>query len=135
MNHIQEAERRLKAAGLRPTAQRLALARVLFDGHDKHVSAESLFAEVQKAGLKVSLATVYNTLHQFKTAGLLRELALEGDRTYYDTNTLNHFHLFNEEDGALTDIDPASLKITGLPSLPKGKVIDRIDVIVRVKKV
>jgi len=135
MTAIQDAEKCLKDAGLRPTAQRLALARILFDGCDKHISAEGLFAEVAKAGHKVSLATVYNTLHQFKSAGLLRELALEGDRTYYDTNTSNHFHLFNEEDGALEDIDPASLKITGLPVPPKGKIIDRIDVIVRVKKI
>jgi Fur family transcriptional regulator, iron response regulator len=125
---------KLNQAGLRPTAQRLALAHVLFDGCDKHVSAESLFADVAKAGLSVSLATVYNTLHQFKAAGLLRELAIEGDRSYYDTNTSNHFHLFNEEDGALMDIDPATLQISGLPALPRGKVIDRIDVIVRVKK-
>jgi Fur family iron response transcriptional regulator len=134
MKQIQDLAQRLKEAGLRPTAQRLALARVLFDGCDKHISAEDLHAQVAHAGLKVSLATVYNTLHQFKNVGLLRELAIEGDRTWYDTNTSNHFHFFNEEDGALTDIDPGELKISGLPALPKGKIIDRIDVIVRVRK-
>jgi len=134
MRKTDSIAEKLTQAGLRPTAQRVALARVLFDGGDKHVSAESLFEDVAKAGLSVSLATVYNTLHQFKAAGLLRELAIEGDRSYYDTNTSNHFHLFNEEDGALMDIDPATLKISGLPALPKGKVIDRIDVIVRVKR-
>jgi Fur family iron response transcriptional regulator len=134
MRQTDAIAEKLNQAGLRPTAQRLALARVLFDGGDKHVSAESLFEDVAEAGLSVSLATVYNTLHQFKAAGLLRELAIEGDRSYYDTNTSNHFHLFNEEDGALMDIDPATLKISGLPALPKGKVIDRIDVIVRVKR-
>ncbi len=134
MRQTDSIAEKLNQAGLRPTAQRVALARVLFDGGDKHVSAESLFEDVAKAGLSVSLATVYNTLHQFKAAGLLRELAIEGDRSYYDTNTSNHFHLFNEEDGALMDIDPATLKISGLPALPKGKVIDRIDVIVRVKR-
>ncbi len=134
MRQTDAIAEKLNKAGLRPTAQRLALARVLFDGGDKHVSAESLFEDVAKSGLSVSLATVYNTLHQFKAAGLLRELAIEGDRSYYDTNTSNHFHFFNEEDGALMDIDPTTLKIIGLPALPKGKVIDRIDVIVRVKK-
>ena len=134
MRKTDSIAEKLTQAGLRPTAQRVALARVLFDGGDKHVSAESLFEDVAKSGLSVSLATVYNTLHQFKAAGLLRELAIEGDRSYYDTNTSNHFHLFNEEDGALMDIDPATLKISGLPALPKGKVIDRIDVIVRVKR-
>ncbi len=134
MQRQDNTAERLKAAGLRPTAQRLALAHVLFDDHDKHVSAESLFENVSKAGIKVSLATVYNTLRQFKAAGLLREVAIEGNRSYYDTNTSNHFHLFNQEAGELTDLDPAQLKISGLPPLPLDQEIDRIDVIVRLRR-
>ncbi|MDE2385917.1 MAG: transcriptional repressor [Alphaproteobacteria bacterium] len=134
MQPDQEITLLLQKAGLRPTAQRLALARVLFDGSDKHVSAESLHEGVNAAGGRVSLATVYNTLHQFKAAGLLREVAIEGDRSFYDTNTSNHFHLYDVEEGTLLDVDHEQLKISGLPALPKGQVIDRVDVIVRVKR-
>ncbi len=128
-----EIPERLRHAGLRPTRQRLALARILFNGMDRHISAESLFAEAEKAKLPVSLATVYNTLKQFKQAGLLREVAIEGDRSYYDTNTSNHFHFFDEEKGELYDVATDTLKITGLPTPPPGREIDRIDVIVRLK--
>ena len=124
---------RLRKAGLRPTRQRLELARILFGDGDRHICAEFLHEDAIGAGVAVSLATVYNTLNQFKSAGLLRELAIEGDRNYYDTNTSNHYHFFNEENGTLTDIDPGSLEILGLPELPEGKVVDRIDVIVRLR--
>lgn len=133
MNTESTIAKKLRHASLRPTQQRLALAKVLFEGCDKHVSAESLHEDAMKAGISVSLATVYNTLHQFKAAGLLREVAIEGVRSYYDTNTSNHFHFFNEEDGELYDIEPSDLKITGLPNLPTGQEIDRIDVIVRLR--
>lgn len=124
---------RLRKAGLRPTRQRIALARVLFGEGDRHISAEALHAEAIKARMAVSLATVYNTLHQFKAAGLLREIAIEGDRSYYDTNTSNHFHFFNEEKQELMDIESDGVTVDGIPPLPKGKIIDRIDVIVRLK--
>ncbi len=133
MNANFTTAEKLRKAGLRPTQQRLALAKVLFEGCDKHVSAESLHEDAMKFGISVSLATVYNTVHQFKDAGLLREVAIEGVRSYYDTNTSNHFHFFNEADGELYDIEPGDLKISGLPNLPKGQEIDRIDVIVRLK--
>jgi Fur family transcriptional regulator, iron response regulator len=134
MNENFAIAEKLRGAGLRPTQQRLALAKLLFEGCDKHVSAEGLHEDAAKLGISVSLATVYNTLHQFKDAGLLREVAIEGVRSYYDTNTSNHFHFFNEEDGELYDIEPGDLKITGLPTVPAGQEIDRIDVIVRLKK-
>ena len=111
----------------------MELARLLFEEGDRHICAENLHEDASRVGVTVSLATVYNTLNQFKSAGLLRELAIEGDRSYYDTNTSNHFHFFNEENGTLTDIDPGSLQILGLPEMPAGKVVDRIDVIVRLK--
>ena len=124
---------RLRKSGLRPTRQRVELAKILFGQGDRHICAENLHEDAVAKGVKVSLATVYNTLNQFKSAGLLRELAIEGDRNYYDTNTSNHFHFFNEDEGELTDIAPGSLVISGLPELPEGKVVDRIDVIVRLK--
>lgn len=125
---------RLRAAGLRPTRQRLALAEILFGAGDRHVSAEALHGEAA-ARVAVSLATVYNTLNQFTEAGLLREVAIEGDRSYFDTNTSNHFHYFIEGEDRLQDIGSENIAIHGLPPLPAGTTIDRIDVIVRLKKV
>jgi Fur family iron response transcriptional regulator len=125
---------RLRLAGLRPTRQRLSLAAILFGAGDRHVSAESLHQEALAALIHVSLATVYNTLNQFKAAGLLREVAFEGDRTFFDTNTSNHFHYFLEDTNQLVDIEAADLEVRGLPQLPPGTEVDRIDIIVRLRK-
>lgn len=125
---------KLRSVGLRPTRQRLALARILFAGGDRHVSAESLHGEAQAAKVPVSLATVYNTLNQFKAAGLLREVAIEGSRSYFDTNTSSHCHYFLEDSGELIDLDAASVSVQGLPDLPAGTAVDRIDIIVRLRK-
>ena len=122
---------RLRAAGLRPTRQRVALARLLFDGCDRHVTAEVLHEEAIARKVPVSLATVYNTLHQFKEVGLLREVAVEGAKTYFDTNTSNHYHFFCETSGKLVDIETASIRIEGLPQAPEGMAISRVDVLVR----
>lgn len=125
---------RLRKAGLRPTRQRLALAELLFRSGDRHVSAEALHGEALAARVPVSLATVYNALNQFTEAGLLREVAIEGDRTYFDTNTSNHYHYFLEDEGELQDIGTENIAISGLPPLPAGTAIDRVDVIVRLKR-
>ena len=125
---------KLRTAGLRPTRQRLALAKILFGNGDRHVSAEDLHREACAARVLVSVATVYNTLNQFTAAGLLREVAIEGDRSFFDTNTSNHFHFYHEKEGRLFDISTDNLEIKGLPSAPEGTEIDRIDVIVRLKK-
>jgi Fur family transcriptional regulator, iron response regulator len=130
---LQDLSEKLRHAGLRPTQQRVALATLLFGQGDRHVCAEDLHAEAVDSKVPVSLATVYNTLNQFKSAGLLRELAIEGDRSYFDTNTSNHFHFFDNEKHTLMDIEADSVNVVGMPLLPKGKVIDRIDVIVRLK--
>ena len=122
---------RLRAAGLRPTRQRVALARLLFDGCDRHVTAEVLHEEALARKVPVSLATVYNTLHQFTEAGLLREVAVEGAKTYFDTNTSNHYHFFCEDSGKLVDIETRSIRIEGLPEAPDGMAISRVDVLVR----
>jgi Fur family iron response transcriptional regulator len=121
----------LRRAGLRPTRQRLALGALLFREHDRHVTAEMLHAEAVAMGHKVSLATVYNTLHQFKRAGLLRELALDAAKTYFDTNTSNHNHFFIEREGALLDIPNDAVSIGGLPEPPAGTKVSHIDVVVR----
>ena len=123
----------LRSAGLRPTRQRLALTKLLFDGEDRHVTAEMLHGEASAAGVSVSLATVYNSLHQFKKAGLLREIVIEVGRSYFDTNISFHHHIFNEDNRKLTDIEANQIHLTGLPKIADGQEIDRIDVIVRVR--
>jgi Fur family iron response transcriptional regulator len=122
----------LRGAGLRPTRQRVALAQLLFAGGDRHVTAETLHEEAQARKVPVSLATVYNTLHQFTGAGLLREVAVEGAKTYFDTNTSNHYHFFCEVSGQLMDIATGAIRIEGLPEAPDGMTISRVDVLVRV---
>jgi Fur family iron response transcriptional regulator len=123
----------IKEAGLRPTRQRLALARLLFEQGDRHVTAEQLRAEAQDARIPVSLATVYNTLHQFTEAGLLREVVVEAGRSCFDTNTTAHHHIFNERTGMLTDIPADSVRITGVPAAADGATVKRVDVIIRVE--
>ena len=123
---------RLRQAGLRPTRQRLALGRLLFQGGDRHVAAEELHAEATRAGGRVSLATVYNTLHQFTEAGLLREIVVAGGRSYFDTNISDHHHFFHEDTGKLEDIPGHLVSVTSLPAPPDGTTVRRVDVIVRV---
>jgi Fur family iron response transcriptional regulator len=121
----------LRRAGLRPTRQRVALAALLFSGPDRHVTAELLHAEARQAGERVALATVYNTLHQLRQAGLLRAIAIDGSRTYFDTNTSNHNHFYFERDGRLLDIPGDTIRVSGLPEAPAGTCISHIDVVVR----
>lgn len=123
----------LRDAGLRPTRQRLALAKLLFSGNDRHFSAEQLHGDAAAAGVKVSLATVYNTLHQFVGAALLREIVVEAGRSYFDTNTADHHHFFHEGSGRLEDIPTGSLSVDRLPDAPDGTSIARVDVIVRLR--
>jgi Fur family iron response transcriptional regulator len=120
----------LRDASLRPTRQRVALAEILFGPGDRHVTAEDLHAEATAVSVRVSLATVYNTLNQFTEAGLLREVAIEGSKTYFDTNTSNHHHFYLESNGTLVDI-PGGVQVTNVPQAPDGTEISRIDVIVR----
>ena len=122
---------RLREAGLRPTRQRLALARLLFGGGDRHVTAEALHGEALGGNIRVSLATVYNTLHQFTDAGLLREVVVEPGRSYFDTNVEDHHHFFSEPAGTLQDIPGHSVVVTGLPLPPAGTQVRRVEVIVR----
>ncbi len=133
-HQVGEVRVRLRRAGLRPTRQRIVLGHLLFGTGDRHVTAERLHAEALAAGEHVSLATVYNTLHQFKRAGLLRELAIDGARAYFDTNTSNHNHFFVEDAGELLDIASSEIRVDGLPEPPEGMKISHIDVVVRLVK-
>ncbi len=128
----REVTARLRAAGLRPTRQRIALARLLFGTGDRHVTAEQLHAEALGADARVSLATVYNTLHQFVDAGLLREVTAESGRSWFDTNTGTHHHFYHADDGELWDIPGVALG--ALPAAPEGTVIERVDVVIRLRR-
>ena len=125
---------RLKAVGLRPTRQRLALAKLLFGSGNRHVSAEQLHGEAVGARVRVSLATVYNTLHHFTAVGLLREVVVEPGRSYFDTNTSHHHHFFCEEDRNLVDIPGEELKVEKLPRPPPGTTVTEVDIVIRVRK-
>jgi Fur family iron response transcriptional regulator len=123
----------LRHAGLRPTRQRVELGRVLFAKGHRHISAEDLHAEAEVAGVRVSLATVYNTLHQFTEVGLLREVAIDGTRTYFDTNVSDHHHFFIEGEGRLIDMQH-SVGIDKLPEPPDGTEVVAVEVVVRVRR-
>ncbi|WP_343713714.1 iron response transcriptional regulator IrrA [Inquilinus sp.] len=122
---------RLLEAGLRPTRQRVALARLLFDGRDRHVTAEALHGAALAAGQAMALATVYNTLHQFTEAGLLREVVVEAGRSYFDTNIHDHHHFYHESTGELRDVHGDAVVVSALPDAPAGTRIARVDVVIR----
>ncbi|MBZ0130738.1 MAG: transcriptional repressor [Rhodobacteraceae bacterium] len=125
----------LQGAGLRPTRQRLALARHLVgDGQDRHVTAESLHACARESGDQVSLATVYNTLRAFSAAGLMTEIAMDGNTSYFDTRVDDHPHYYWEETGDLTDAPKSELRFESLPPLPEGMEITKVDVVIRMRR-
>ena len=125
----------LSSVGLRPTSQRMILAKLLFDGTRRHVTAEMLHDEVLKSQKKVSLATIYNTLHLFTKLDLLREIIVDSDCSYFDTNTTNHYHFYREDTRELIDIDGSDIQIGHLPKPPEGSQITRVDMVVRTKTI
>ena len=125
----------LRQSGLRPTRQRIALGRLLFSKGDRHVTAEMLHEEAMRVRVPVSLATVYNTLHQFTVAGLLREVAVDGSKTYFDTNTSDHHHFLVEGENHLMDIPNLDFSVGNLTDIPEGMEVARVDVLVRLKPI
>ena len=130
---IRMVEERVRKAGLRPTRQRIALAGLLFAKGDRHLSAEELHDEAIAAGVPVSLATVYNTLHQFTGAGMLRILSVEGSRTYFDTNISDHHHFFIEGENRVMDIAKGPVTVDNLPDPPPGFEIANVDIVIRLR--
>tara|TARA_B100000579_G_scaffold432013_1_gene448080 strand:+ start:28 stop:420 length:393 start_codon:yes stop_codon:yes gene_type:complete len=130
MENIKEI---LRSKSLKLTKQRLLIASYLFDGKDKHVSAEELFKKLNQSKSKISLATVYNTLHEFYKKKLISKLTINSEKIYFDTNMSDHHHFYNKEDEMLVDVS-GNLKINGLPNPPKGKKIEKIEVLVHLKK-
>ncbi len=123
----------LRSSGLRPTRQRVALAEILYGHGHRHLSAEQLHDEAQAADVPVSLATIYNTLHQFTEAGLLREVAVDGTKTYFDTNVDDHHHFYVEGANEVFDIPGTAVTLGKLPEPPEGMEIVRVDVVVRLR--
>ncbi|MDI7862945.1 transcriptional repressor [Rhizobiaceae bacterium n13] len=128
------SEMRLREHGLRPTRQRIALADLLFAKGDRHLTVEELHEEAVAAGVPVSLATVYNTLHQFTEAGLIRVLAVESAKTYFDTNVSDHHHFFVEGQNEVLDIPVSNISISNLPPPPEGMEIAHVDVVIRLRR-
>ena len=131
---VHDLRSRLRDSGLRPTRQRVALGWLLFAKGDRHITAEKLYEEAMGARVPISLATVYNTLHQFTEVGLLREIAVDGSKTYFDTNVANHHHFLFEEDNMLVDIPDQHIIVGALPEVPEGMEVARVDVIIRLSK-
>ena len=120
---------------MQATRQRMALAEILFGKGNRHISAENLHEEAMVQRVPVSLATVYNTLHQFTDAGLLREVAVDGSKTYFDTNVSDHHHFFVEDDNTVLDIEDDRMDVNHLPAAPEGYEISRVDVVVRLRRI
>ena len=131
---VHDLRGKLRQAGLPSTRQRVALGWLLFGKGHRHVTAERLYEEAGGARVPVSLATVYNTLHQFTEAGLLREIAVDGAKTYFDTNLSEHHHFLEDGGDTLMDIPAGEIEVGRLPDPPPGMVIDRVDVVVRLRR-
>ena len=125
---------RLRSSGLRPTKQRLTICKILFDRKDTfHFTIDKLKKKIEKnTKSKISLATVYNTVHAFKNNGYLKEISLQGNKTFFDTNSKSHHHFYDQDTGDLVDIKNEDIILSKLPSTPKGKKIKEIEVIVSI---
>jgi Fur family transcriptional regulator, iron response regulator len=132
---LHDLRSKLSQAGLRPTRQRLRLGWLLFGGGDRHVTAERLYEEAIAARAPISLATVYNTLNQFTSAGLLKEVSVDGAKTYFDTNLANHQHFLTEDEAhLLVDLPQELIDFSRLPEPPEGMEIARVDVVIRLRR-
>jgi Fur family iron response transcriptional regulator len=123
-----------RGGGLRPPRQRISLGWLLFGKGDRHITAEMLFDEATRSRIPVSLATVYNTLHQFTEAGLLRQLVVDGSKAYFDTNPSEHHHFFIEGEDAVVDVPGEAIAVGELPTPPEGLEIAGVEVIVRLRR-
>src|SRR6516162_10621959 len=133
-NIASQMRSRLREIGLRPTRTRVVLGSILFGKGDRHVTAEMLFEEARQISVSVSLATVYNTLHQFTEVGLLRQVAIESSKSYFDTNNTEHHHYYLEDRHELMDIPPTDVAVGEVPEPPAGYEVVRIDVVVRLRR-
>ena len=127
--------KKLRSSGLRPTKQRVEIAKFLFD-RDKtfHFTVEGLENHLaKKTTSKIALATIYNTVHAFKKAGHLNEVDVRGKKTYFDTNVKNHHHFYDNETSELIDIEANEIVIQKIPKAPNGKKIKNVEVFINLK--
>lgn len=129
---IDNAIKLLKKTPLKLTNQRLELLKILFENGDSHHTAEDVFKKVEKNSLKISLATIYNTLNSFENHGLLRAIKTSSDKIFFDTNTTHHHHFYCKDTEELIDITSSKIKISKLPDLPEGKKISSVNVVVNI---
>jgi len=132
MNVYHQAMKKIESSGIRPTKQRRILARILFDNGNRHVSADELFHDVKKEDRKISMATVYNTLKQFTSLGLVREVVVDQNKSLYCTNHKSHYHLYIEDEGKIVDIPTKNIDLN-IPSIPACLHLHNIDIIVRIR--
>tara|TARA_Y100001970_G_scaffold209009_1_gene254793 strand:+ start:928 stop:1338 length:411 start_codon:yes stop_codon:yes gene_type:complete len=136
MNQKKEIVNRLRSSGLRPTKQRILIAKKLFEREKTfHFTVETLNKEINhKGNEKVSLATIYNTVEAFTKAGHIKEILTSRSKSYFDTNMRSHHHFYDEETKELTDVDYDEVKLSKIPTPPKGKKIKNLEVVIRVQK-
>ena len=132
MNIYHQAMKKIESSGIRPTKQRRVLAKILFEKGNRHVSADELFHDVKKEDRKISMATVYNTLKQFTSLGLIREVVVDQNKSLYCTNHKSHYHLYIEDEGKIVDIPTKNIDLN-IPSIPACLKLHNIDVIVRIR--
>ena len=132
MNLYHQAMKKIESSGIRPTKQRRVLAKILFEKGNRHLSADELFHDVKKEDRKISMATVYNTLKQFTSLGLVREVVVDQNKSLYCTNHKSHYHLYIEDEGKIVDIPTKNIDLN-IPSIPACLQLHNIDVIVRIR--
>ena len=132
MNIYHQAMKKIESSGIRPTKQRRVLAKILFEKGNRHLSAKELFHDVKKEDRKISMATVYNTLKQFTSLGLVREVVVDQNKSLYCTNHKSHYHLYIEDEGKIVDIPTKNIDLN-IPSIPACLQLHNIDVIVRIR--
>ena len=132
LSDFNKAVKTLENHNIRPTKQRMVLAKILFEKGQRHVSAEELFDEVKQDDRKISLATIYNTLKQFSSLGLIREIVVDQSKSLYCTNLESHYHLYIEDEGKIIDIPTENINLN-IPSIPACLKLHNIDVIVRIR--
>ena len=135
LNELKPYLERLRSSGLRPTKQRLTICKVLFDGKNTfHFTIDNLKKKIEKnTNSKISLATIYNTVHAFKNNGYLKEISLQGNKTFFDTNVTNHHHFFDKDLGNLIDIKNEDIVVSKLPIAPKGKKIKKVEITISIE--
>ena len=132
MNIYHQAMKKIESSGIRPTKQRRVLAKILFEKGNRHLSADELFHDVKKEDRKISMATVYNTLKQFTSLGLVREVVVDQNKSLYCTNHKSHYHLYIEDEGKIVDIPTKNIDLN-IPSIPACLQLHNIDIIVRIR--